>query len=133
MLYCPIGIPTEEKLKIFTMDLDDASKSLLEQNSFQGKGSSFHPPFFAFEVGFKQATYDYDYLICNIKDLFDSIDKNKNKISDILLLDGMSAIFAINFDCQSIDQKPAFDLNNEQLKILGEIGASLSLDSYLSW
>ena len=99
MLYCPLGTLAEEGLKTFCMDMEDEEKSSLECDKFHGKGSSFHPPFFAFEVGFKQLDYDYDQLISNIENLFNSINKNIKKISDILLLSGMRTIFVINFNC----------------------------------
>ena len=131
MLYCSLGTLAEENLRAFAMDLE--GEAFLECNKFQGRGSSFHSPFFAFEVGFKQAEYDYDQLISGIGGLFDAINRNKSKINDLLLMDDVMVILAINFNCQNADQKPAFDLSNEQLKTLGEIRASLSLDSYLAF
>jgi hypothetical protein len=133
MLYCPLETLTKEKLEAFVIELEDKSKSVVEFNKFHGKGSSYHPPYFAVELGIKQSEYDYDQLISNINNLFDAIKVNRNRIRELLLLDGVRATFAIIFNCQNADQKPAFDLNNEQLKMLSDIGASLCLDTYLEF
>ncbi|OMH39306.1 hypothetical protein BGP75_04255 [Motiliproteus sp. MSK22-1] len=133
MFHCPLGTPAEASLRSFVIDLSGEGQSFLKCNTFQGRGSSLHPPFFAFEIGFEQKTYDYDQLISRIEGLFYSVKKSKKIIDNILLSNDVRATFVMNFNCQNSEQKPVFDLNNEQLKLLGDIGASLSLDTYFEF
>ena len=132
MLYSSLGTSGESRLRTFSIDCGRESSDL-ECGEFEGKGSSVQSPFYAFKIGFKQIAYDYDALTDDLNKLFDCIQSNKSKIFKLLDNGEVKTTFGINFNCKNRDHKPAFDLMSDQLELLGEIGATISLDTYFDF
>ena len=120
----------EESSRIFKPDLIPANVNV---RVYEGKGSRFSPPFVGFEASIDQHDYDYDKLQSNLDTLFEMFTSHKEDLRRFLSVDGIEGVFAIVFDAQSHFEKPAFDLSEEKLLLLGELGVSLSVESYLSF
>ena len=129
MLRAKRGSAVESSLRAAKLDLDDVA-STISHRSFEGKGSSYHPPFGALEIGFELFTYDLPEAERRVARLFEGLDRNAEIIRK-LTKKGALASFVMNVNSMNAEQRPVCFLSREQVELLAQFGATVSVDGYL--
>jgi len=129
MLRANRGSTAESLLSTAKFDLEDVAPDIT-QRKFQGKGSSHHPPFGALEIGFELFAYDLPGAERNVARLFEGLERNSEAIRK-LTKEGALASFVMNVNSMNADQRPVCFLGREQVELLAQFGATVSMDGYL--
>lgn len=131
MLYAPLGTHAEEILRGQSYTFEESGEVALHQRGFIGRGSSFSPSFFAYEIFFEQKEYDQARFERGLGELFSAIGENRTAILRMASIKGVLGRFVVNINSQKPTDRPAFDIDAIQLKLLSDLGVSFSFDGYL--
>lgn len=131
MLHCPASSSEASLLERYSYEISTDGSPVIFCRSFEGRGSSFSPPFMASEIGFNLYEYDLELFEYWTNQLFLEMKENASFMSKWKCSESVRSSFVVNINSMTDGQRPVFFLHPEQTELLASFGASVFFDSYL--